>query len=104
MRIWFTQPSNLFVHDLSDLEFTRSWFHVRLSRIGDQAEKEKAMKYAHGSILLNGRAVSINDILSEGVNINSDFERETLAFIKIWLTDTRQFTLKPAALPELRKK
>ncbi|MFN8333668.1 MAG: AMP-binding protein [Cyclobacteriaceae bacterium] len=52
------------------------------------------MKYAHGSILLNGRPVSIHDILTQPVSGHSDFERETLAFIKIWLTDTQQFTLK----------
>lgn len=52
------------------------------------------MKYAHGSIVLNGRPVSIPDILTQSISSHSDFERETLAFIKIWLTNTKQFTLK----------
>lgn len=52
------------------------------------------MKYAHGSILLNGRPVSIDDVLTQPISGHSDFERETLGFIKVWLTNTKQFTLK----------
>lgn len=52
------------------------------------------MKYAHGSIVLNGRPVSIHDILTQSVSGSSDFERQTLAFIKDWLSDIQYITLK----------
>lgn len=51
------------------------------------------MSNEHSSISINSREISISAILSGSAHPQSEFERETFAFIKSWLNQTQTFTL-----------
>lgn len=52
------------------------------------------MKYPYSSILINGREASLQDILDNGEAALNDFEKNTFGFIRRWLSDQDEFTLR----------
>lgn len=51
------------------------------------------MSYTHGSIVICQREVKLTDIVSGSSKGESEFEKETLSFIKKWLNGDEAFTL-----------
>ena len=52
------------------------------------------MSYSYNSIHLNGNEILIKDILAGDIQPQSDFESQTLAFIRDWLNGVGDFILK----------
>lgn len=53
-----------------------------------------SMKYPYSSIVINGREASLQNILDNGEAAQNDFEKTTFDFIRRWLSDQDEFTLR----------
>lgn len=52
------------------------------------------MKYPYSSIRINGREASLQNILDNGEPVLNDVEKNTFDFIRRWLSDQNEFTLR----------
>ncbi len=62
------------------------------------------MEYPHKTLLLNGKRISIKKIVNHQEEGNTQFEKNTLAFIREWLSNKNIFQLKTSGSTGAPKK